>query len=266
MKAQREGKQGLDGVAAWHLGTEETNVPGSRSERRAPSHSLNPGSPCAQLRRRGGLERSGDPADPVSRAPARTRGQARCPDQATPPAWLLVYEAGSSPVQSYPTGKWGLSAGRVSLAVAEELKILQLHLQPDRSLPALPDGPGLGGEGLSCPGADTTFGELKTVRLPKKMTGTGTHRGFGFVDFLTKQDAKAPREPFIFEARQHLHIGSVRQSQALLPQWVLGPAADVGQKLCEQGPNYIQSLRSTKLQVRIRKEGGGRAVTVGCPL
>ncbi|XP_064793191.1 probable RNA-binding protein 19 isoform X2 [Oncorhynchus masou masou] len=37
-----------------------------------------------------------------------------------------------------------------------------------------------------------TFGELKTVRLPKKAsgTGTGTHRGFGFVDFLTKQDAK----------------------------------------------------------------------------
>ncbi|CAH1801245.1 unnamed protein product [Owenia fusiformis] len=34
------------------------------------------------------------------------------------------------------------------------------------------------------------FGELKTVRLPKKVGGTGTHRGFGFVDFLTKQDAK----------------------------------------------------------------------------
>ncbi|XP_053135634.1 probable RNA-binding protein 19 isoform X2 [Hemicordylus capensis] len=36
----------------------------------------------------------------------------------------------------------------------------------------------------------STFGELKTVRLPKKMVGTGRHRGFGFVDFFTKQDAK----------------------------------------------------------------------------
>ncbi|XP_025974990.2 probable RNA-binding protein 19 isoform X2 [Dromaius novaehollandiae] len=36
----------------------------------------------------------------------------------------------------------------------------------------------------------SAFGELKTVRLPKKMAGTGSHRGFGFVDFLTKQDAK----------------------------------------------------------------------------
>ncbi|KAI5109104.1 putative RNA-binding protein 19, partial [Silurus meridionalis] len=34
-----------------------------------------------------------------------------------------------------------------------------------------------------------TFGELKTVRLPKKGVG-GAHRGFAFVDFLTKQDAK----------------------------------------------------------------------------
>uniref|UniRef100_A0A3Q3DIG4 Probable RNA-binding protein 19 n=1 Tax=Hippocampus comes TaxID=109280 RepID=A0A3Q3DIG4_HIPCM len=35
-----------------------------------------------------------------------------------------------------------------------------------------------------------TFGELKTVRLPKKAAGTGNHRGFGFIDFVTKQDAK----------------------------------------------------------------------------
>lgn len=34
------------------------------------------------------------------------------------------------------------------------------------------------------------FGELKSVRLPKKLSGTGSHRGFAFVDFLTRQDAK----------------------------------------------------------------------------
>lgn len=35
-----------------------------------------------------------------------------------------------------------------------------------------------------------TFGELKGVRLPKKMVGTGSHRGFAFVDFVTRADAK----------------------------------------------------------------------------
>ena len=40
-----------------------------------------------------------------------------------------------------------------------------------------------------------SFGELKTVRLPKKLTATlgqtGDHRGFAFVDFVTKEDAKS---------------------------------------------------------------------------
>ena len=37
----------------------------------------------------------------------------------------------------------------------------------------------------------STFGELKTVRLPKKQSaGSGEHRGFGFVEFGTKEDAK----------------------------------------------------------------------------
>lgn len=38
-----------------------------------------------------------------------------------------------------------------------------------------------------------TFGELKSVRLPKKLSvgeRSGVHRGFAFVDFVTKQDAK----------------------------------------------------------------------------
>lgn len=35
------------------------------------------------------------------------------------------------------------------------------------------------------------FGELKSIRIPKKMTpGEDSHRGFGFVDFNTKADAK----------------------------------------------------------------------------
>ncbi|KAJ3287678.1 putative RNA-binding protein 19 [Rhizoclosmatium sp. JEL0117] len=35
----------------------------------------------------------------------------------------------------------------------------------------------------------STFGQVKSVRLPTKFDGS--HRGFGFVDFLTKQEAKA---------------------------------------------------------------------------
>lgn len=35
------------------------------------------------------------------------------------------------------------------------------------------------------------FGELKSVRIPKKMTpGEDSHRGFGFVDFFSVSDAK----------------------------------------------------------------------------
>ncbi|CAG2101923.1 unnamed protein product, partial [Medioppia subpectinata] len=36
----------------------------------------------------------------------------------------------------------------------------------------------------------SVFGELKAVRLPKKLAQIGTYRGFGFVDFVTKTDAK----------------------------------------------------------------------------
>lgn len=35
------------------------------------------------------------------------------------------------------------------------------------------------------------FGELKSIRIPKKMApGEDAHRGFGFVDFISKSDAK----------------------------------------------------------------------------
>ncbi|KAL1451949.1 hypothetical protein WDU94_006274, partial [Cyamophila willieti] len=34
------------------------------------------------------------------------------------------------------------------------------------------------------------FGDIKFVRLPKKMVGSGLHRGFGFVEYMTKNEAK----------------------------------------------------------------------------
>lgn len=35
------------------------------------------------------------------------------------------------------------------------------------------------------------FGEIKALRLPKKMTsGPEQHRGFAFIDYVTKSDAK----------------------------------------------------------------------------
>ena len=39
-----------------------------------------------------------------------------------------------------------------------------------------------------------TFGEIKTVRLPRKFSTMAEHRGFGFVEFLTKEDARCAFE------------------------------------------------------------------------
>ncbi|KAI8921384.1 hypothetical protein DFJ77DRAFT_161675 [Powellomyces hirtus] len=46
----------------------------------------------------------------------------------------------------------------------------------------------------------STFGQLKSVRIPRKMDGQ--HRGFGFIDFLTKQEAKSAFESL---AATHLY-------------------------------------------------------------
>jgi len=39
-----------------------------------------------------------------------------------------------------------------------------------------------------------TFGELKGLRMPKKMVGTGSHRGFAFVEYNSKTEAKVAME------------------------------------------------------------------------
>lgn len=45
----------------------------------------------------------------------------------------------------------------------------------------------------------SVFGEIKALRLPKKMTpGSNSHRGFGFVDFTTSSDAKVSGFQILF--------------------------------------------------------------------
>ena len=48
------------------------------------------------------------------------------------------------------------------------------------------------------------YGTLKKVRLPKKVNSQN-HRGFGFVEFLSKEEAKQA-----FKALQHTHLYSRR--------------------------------------------------------
>lgn len=55
-----------------------------------------------------------------------------------------------------------------------------------------------------------TFGELKAVRLPNKQ-GSDQHRGFGFVDFVNKSDAKNA-----FEA---LHLSTHLYGRRLVLDW-----------------------------------------------
>lgn len=37
---------------------------------------------------------------------------------------------------------------------------------------------------------DSVFGEIKCIRMPGKLGRRGQHRGFAFVEFVTKDDAK----------------------------------------------------------------------------
>lgn len=54
----------------------------------------------------------------------------------------------------------------------------------------------------------STYGQIKSLRLPRKFDGS--HRGFGFVDFLTKQDAKN-----VFENLTNTHL----YSRHLVLEW-----------------------------------------------
>lgn len=63
------------------------------------------------------------------------------------------------------------------------------------------------------------FGEIKFVRLPLKMVGTGSHRGFAFVDFQSKNDAQNAMESL----GQSTHLYGRR----LVLEWAAADEEDV---------------------------------------
>ena len=68
----------------------------------------------------------------------------------------------------------------------------------------------------------STFGEIKTLRLPQKLSGTGTHRGFAFVDFLTKQDAKVSSTRYLVNyvrMQYTMALGSVVEPDVFRRGW-----------------------------------------------
>ncbi|XP_054730684.1 probable RNA-binding protein 19 [Anastrepha obliqua] len=83
------------------------------------------------------------------------------------------------------------------------------------------------------------FGELRSVRLPKKMTpGADSHRGFGFVDFITKSDAKKA-----FDAlSQSTHLYGRR----LVLEWASVNGEDVEEIRKRTAADYYASEKDVK--------------------
>lgn len=85
-----------------------------------------------------------------------------------------------------------------------------------------------------------TFGELKAVRLPKKMS-SDQHRGFGFIDFLNKSDAK--------NAFDALHHSTHLYGRRLVIEW-----AEVDQDVDEIRKRTAEQMRSEN-KPKKRKKG-----------
>lgn len=65
------------------------------------------------------------------------------------------------------------------------------------------------------------FGDIKALRLPKKMVGTGPHRGFAFVEYHTKEDAK--------RAMQSLCQSTHLYGRRLVLEWAQSAEEDIEQ-------------------------------------
>lgn len=64
------------------------------------------------------------------------------------------------------------------------------------------------------------FGAVKKVRLPKKVNSTN-HRGFGFVEFVSKEQAGAA-----FKSLRHSHL----YGRKIIIEWAKQDSADQPEK------------------------------------
>ena len=91
------------------------------------------------------------------------------------------------------------------------------------------------------PPSSSTYGQLKSIRLPKKFTGG--HRGFAFLDFLTEQEAKNVYETLI---STHLY------GRRLVLDWA------EEQDDVDDPRAHLEALRNRIGREFARQEGSGR--------
>lgn len=88
-----------------------------------------------------------------------------------------------------------------------------------------------------------TFGELKTVRLPQK-PGSSEHRGFGFVDYVSRQDAKKA-----FEA---LGLSTHLYDRRLVLEWA--KEEETVEELRKRTAEHFLGGGSTKKKTKVQME------------
>lgn len=90
----------------------------------------------------------------------------------------------------------------------------------------------------------SNFGQVKSVRLPSKFDGQ--HRGFGFVDFLTVNEAKAA-----FESLGATHL----YGRHLVLEWAQDEES-VDAMRAKTAKNYVKDTGNKKRRVEMEEEEG----------
>ena len=98
---------------------------------------------------------------------------------------------------------------------------------------------------------DRSFGQVKSVRLPRKFDGT--HRGFGFVDFLTKNEAKAA-----FKTLGSTHL----YGRHLVMEWAAEDEASVEAMQSKTAKGFFKDGEGVPTGKRRKVELGGEAAAM----